>query len=149
MFRLARGFSYVQLLLVITIMAILAAVASPVYLAWQARQQVRSTSAMLWSDLHYVQSRAMQREQDAEWGVHVDNSSHQYVLFRGSTYASSDAFNETITYANSVSVSPSTDIHFAGLTGAAASAVTLTITATNLPTESRTITINEEGLITQ
>ncbi len=145
----ARGFSYIQLLLVITMLAVLAAVASPYYLSWQTRQQVRSTSAMLWSDLHYAQSRAMQLEQSDAWGVHINQSQHEYVIFHGSTYDSSDLYNETITYSDGVTITPDTDIAFAGLTGAVASDLTLTITANALPSESRTITINEEGLISQ
>lgn len=145
----AKGFSYVQLLLVIGLLAVLAAVASPYYFNWQARQQVRTTSAMLWSDLHYVQSRAMQLEQAATWGVHIDNSVHQYVLFHGSTYSSSDPYNETITYSNGVTMTPSTDIVFAGLTGVVTSDVNITITSNTLTSESQTISINVEGLITQ
>lgn len=142
------GFSYVQLLLVIALLAVLAAIASPYYLAWQTRQQARTASATLWADLHYAQSRAMQLEQGEPWGVHIDNSLHQYVIFRGSSYNSADSYNEPINYAGTVTISPSADIIFAGLTGTT-TAATLTITPEALPSEAQTITINAQGLITQ
>ena len=146
---MVRGYSYVQMLMVIALLAILAAVSSPYYLSWQQRQQVRSTSSMLLADLRYAQSRAMQREQDATWGMIVEDSSKQYVLFRGSTYAPTDSYNQTISYPDSivVSASPSSQVVFAGLTGVPDNATTLTITSTSLPSASNTITINAEGVV--
>jgi Tfp pilus assembly protein FimT len=146
---LRAGFSYVQLLLVVALLVILAGISAPYYLTWQARQQLRTTSSMLWADLHYAQSRAMQREQDAGWGVHFDNSTHSYTLFHGSTYLSSDVYNETIQYSSNVTITPTTDIAFAGLTGEVTSPITYTITSNSLPTETETISINVEGLIAQ
>ena len=146
--RLPAGFSYVQLLLVITLLVILAGAASPYYLSWQTRQQARTTSTMLWSDLHYTQSRSIQLEQGDSWGIHIDNTAHQYVIFRGASYSSSDTYNETITYPTGVTISPSSDIVFSGLTGTT-TATTLTITPAALPSAAETITINAQGLITQ
>lgn len=147
---MTRGYSYIQMLLVIALLAILAAVASPYYLSWQQRQNLRSTSSILLSDIRYVQSKAMQREQDASWGLYIDDSNKQYVLFHGASYSASDVYNQTVSYPSSVSItaSPTSEIALAGLTGAVASEITITMTAVSLPTASNTIHINAEGLVT-
>ncbi len=146
---LRSGFSYVQLLLVIALLVILAGISAPYYLTWQARQQLRTTSSMLWSDLHYAQSRAMQREYDAAWGVHINNTDHTYTVFHGDTYNSGDAYNEIVHYSSNVTITPATDVVFLGLTGAVATPITYTITSNSLPSEIETIDINVEGLIAQ
>lgn len=147
---MARGYSYVQMLMVIALLAILAAVASPYYLRWQQGQQLRSVSAMLAADLRYVQSRAMQREHGDTWGIYIEDSQQQYSLFRGASYTPGDPYNQTISYPDSVTLnaSPSPTIAFSGLTGTVPTAVTITISSTSLPTDSKMITINEEGLVT-
>ena len=147
---MARGYSYIQMLLVIALLALLAAVASPYYLAWQQRQNLRSTSSILLSDLRYVQSKAMQREQDASWGVYIDDSNKRYILFHGASYSAADVYNQTVTYPASVSIgaSPSSEIAFAGLTATSPSEVTITMTSVSLQIASKTIHINAEGLVT-
>lgn len=146
---MARGYSYVQMLLVIALLAILAAASSPYYFSWQQRQQLRSMSGMLLADLSYVQSRAMQREQDDVWGLYIDDAAKAYILFHGSSYSASDPYNQTVTYPNStvVTASPSNEIVFAGLTGEPTSPTTITITSTSLPSDSNTITINALGVV--
>lgn len=136
-----RGYSYIQMLLVIALLAILAAVASPYYLSWQQRQQIRSTSSMLLADLRYVQSRAMQREQDTTWGITIDDNAKEYIL--------TGSANQTITYPDHIVVaaSPASEIEFAGLTGIPTNSSTIMISSTSLPSAQHTITINDEGVI--
>lgn len=147
---MARGISYVQLLLVIALLAILAGISAPYLLSWQQRERVRTTATMLWADLHYAQSKAMQLELGEPWGIHIDDASKEYVLFSGTTYNPTDSNNEPIAYANSVSITPSTDLVFAGLTGEPITGTdtTLTVAATS-GVATITITINAAGLIEQ
>ena len=140
---MARGYSYVQMLMVISLLAILAAASSPYYFSWQQRQQVRSTSSMLLADLRLTQSRSMQREQNTTWSILVEDSAKQYHVMSGA-----NAY-QTITYPDSivVSASPTDEVEFAGLTGAVAVASTITITSSNLSGASDTITINAAGVM--
>lgn len=137
---MVRGYSYVQMLMVITLLAILAAVASPYYLSWQQRQAVRSTSSMLMADLRFMQSRSMQREQATTWGIVIDDAAKQYTL--------TGSYNQTVSYPDSIMITatPSTTIVFVGLTGLPTAATTIAITSTSLPSANNTITINEEGV---
>lgn len=138
---MVRGYSYVQMLMVITLLAILAAVASPYYLSWQQRQAVRSTSSMVLADLRFMQSRSMQREQDTTWGIVIDDAAKQYTL--------TGNYNQTVSYPDSIMITaiPSPTIVFVGLTGLPTAATTIAITSTSLPSATKTITINAEGVM--
>ena len=56
-----RGFTLVELLISVAIMAILSAVALPNFSAWLANSQIRSVSEALQNDLRLAQSEAVKR----------------------------------------------------------------------------------------
>lgn len=146
------GYSYLQILLVVALLAILAAVASPYYVRWQQQQRVQSTTLLLISDLQNVQTKAMQRYYNDAWGIRINDSAKAYTVFHGSTYNATDNYNYEVAYPSSVSLSLSSDqedIVFTPSSGvlASASAVVITVTSTSLPIEAQTININAQGLI--
>lgn len=144
----ATGYSYIQLLLVIALLAILAAVASPYYLQWQQRQRLQSTTLMLLSDLRLAQTRAQQRAENAQWGVHIDDSAKAYVIFHGSSYDTADQYNFTVDYPTSLNLSPNQDIVFTAVTGQLQAAVsTITISSNSLAGATEFIGINPQGVI--
>lgn len=140
-----NGYSYLQVLIVIAIISIIAAAASPYYLNFQTRQQLSSTADVFLSDIRYVQGKSMQREQDNQWGLHVNDADKEYVLFYGTTYNSGESNNIPVSYPGSVSISPDTDLVFDAITGIPATSVSFTLTSSAFSTESYTISINEEG----
>lgn len=143
------GYSYIQILVVLAIIVILAGVASPYYVQWQNRARLQSAADTLLADTWLTQTKAIQREHDAAWGLHINDASKQYVLFHGSTYSSSDVNNITVQYPSTVTISPSQDIAFNPVTGAVTSGsdVTFSLTSSSLPLESRSITIHAQGAI--
>ncbi|MBI2416161.1 MAG: GspH/FimT family protein [Candidatus Kerfeldbacteria bacterium] len=132
--------NYLQVLLVFAIIAILAAVASPFYLQFQSRQQLQAAAQTLLSDVRVTQAKAMERYQNTSWGIRLEDSNKQYVVF-------SDANNFTIPYANSITISsPDQDVQFSAVTGEPSNgSTTITISSSWLPDEPYTITINEAG----
>lgn len=142
-----KGFSYVQILLIVAIIAVLAASSAPYYLQFQVRQQLQSTSSILLADIRYAQSKAMQQAEHDQWGVHISDSDKEYVLYYGSTYSAAESNNVVIDYPASVSLSPDQDILFEPVTGVPTSgtSTTITVTSSAVPNESFTISINEEG----
>jgi type IV fimbrial biogenesis protein FimT len=148
MIRQPAGYSYLQILLVVALLAILAAVASPYYVQWQQQQRVDSTALLLIADLQNTQTRALQRYYNDTWGVHIADSAKVYTVFHGTSYNSTDSYNYMVSYPSSVSVSPDQDIVFESGSGELDSGTTtITVTSTTLPTEAVTININEQGLI--
>ncbi len=149
MIAFRAGYSYLQILLVVALLAILAAVASPYYVSWQQQQRVQSTTLLLISDLQNAQTKAMQRYYNDTWGIHINDSAKAYTVFHGSSYSAMDSNNYAVTYPSSVSLSPNQDIVFSPSSGALASAssVTITVTSASIATETQTIYINAQGLI--
>lgn len=143
------GYSYLQILLVVALLAILAAAASPYYVRWQQQQRVQSTALVLRSDLQSAQTKAMQRYHNDTWGIRIHDSAKTYIIFRGSSYNAADSYNYAVSYPNSISISPDQDIVFTPTTGAldSATSLALTIASTGTPTESASISINAQGLI--
>lgn len=142
-----RGNSYLQVLLVVAMLTILAAVASPMYAQFQYRQRLHGTADILLSDIRLTQSKAMQSVKNNQWGIHINDSDKAYVIFYGSTYNPAEPENYSVSYPNSISISPNQDIVFQSITGLpdSASSTTINITSQNL-NESRSIVINEEGM---
>lgn len=147
--RQVAGYSYIQLLLVIALLAILAAVASPYYLQWQQRQRIQSTALMLLSDLRLAQTRAQQRANDAPWGIRIDDASKTYVIFHGANYNPTDQYNFTVSYSSSINLSPNQTIVFAAVSGQLVTpdASTITVSAASLPNETELIVISPQGVI--
>ncbi|GAA5157917.1 pilus assembly FimT family protein [Viridibacterium curvum] len=59
--RIQRGFSLVELIVVVAIMALLAALAGPELAAWIANSRVRSAAEALQNDLRKAQAEALRR----------------------------------------------------------------------------------------
>lgn len=142
-----RGNSYLQVLLVVAMLTILAAVASPMYAQFQYRQRLHGTADILLSDIRLTQTKSIQSESNNQWGIHINDADKAYVIFYGTTYDPGESENYTVSYPNSISVWPNQDIVFESITGQPVSGVdtTISITSQNL-NESRSIIINEEGM---
>lgn len=142
-----RGTSYLQVLLVVAMLTILAAVASPMYAQFQYRQRLHGTADILLADIRYAQTKAMQSENASQWGIHINDTDKAYVLFSGSSYNPAEPENYTVSYPNSISLSPNQDIVFAPVTGQpdSGTSTTITINSQNLD-EARSVLINTEGM---
>lgn len=142
-----QGYSYLQVLVVVAVLTILAAVSSPFYVQFQYRQRLHSTADVLLSDIRLTQSKAMHGVEDDQWGVHISDGDKSYVVFYGSTFNAGEPNNFSVDYAASVSISPDQDIVFDAVTGipSSGSSTTLSITSSNL-SDTRYVTINSEGM---
>ncbi len=139
------GHTYLQVLMVVGIITILAAVASPFYVQFQYRQRLYSVSDGLLSDLRLTQAKAMQSEQNDVWGIHVSDTDKAYVIFYGSSYNPTESNNMSVAYPDSISISPDQDVVFSEVEGLPdIGSTSFTVSSTNL-SDTQTITINEEG----
>lgn len=139
------GITYIQVLVVVAMIGILAAISSPYYLHFQSRQQLSATAETLLADIRLAQSKAMQRNNGDQWGIHIDNAAGEYTIYYGELYSASESNNITVPYPTNISLSPNQDISFAPVTGAPTSATSITVSSSAIPTETYTITINDEG----
>jgi prepilin-type N-terminal cleavage/methylation domain-containing protein len=141
--KLSRGFSLVEVLLSMAIMAIVGLTAVPFYSRFFSQNAVANTYDQLTGELRKAQLYAMTGKQAGSWGVH--NGGTQLMLFQGSTYAARNtSFDETFTVNGNVTISGFTDIIFAQVTGLPNTTATITVKAINIQ---KTITVNAQGAI--
>ena len=139
---MCKGFTLVEFVVVIAVIAILAAATAPFYRSFYLAQQFESTADELVANLRRAQARAMASEQDSAWGVRWETGS--YVI-----YAADDAsYDEDVNYSDQVTISAVSDIEFNQLTGTTSDSGTITLTMSALD-QSTSININAQGLINQ
>ena len=147
-----RGFTLLELLVVIGIIGVLFGMATISLLQTQHRASVSSAVDQLISDLHTQQTKAMIGTKDTtgnanSYGVHISASS--YVLFQGTTDPQ-DATDFTVSPESIVlsTTAPSSSIDFAHGSGEIGGGP-YTITVKNAyGTQQKVITIDRYGVVT-
>ena len=98
-----QGFTIIEILVVVTIIIILAAIAIPYGSIFLAQNQLQDSTLNIIDSLRRTQSRAMSGMGEETWGIHFTNTS--YTLFQGSSYDPVDPDNEVNDLSNVVRIS--------------------------------------------
>ncbi len=139
-----RGFTLVEMLLSITIIAILVGVSGPVYNSFVVRNDLDVTGQQIVQSLRRAQTYARSMEDDTAWSVEIQTSAA--TLFQGTNFGGRDAtFDEEVTIPASITRSGLTEVQFAKFTGLPNTTGTITLTSNT--NETRTITINAKGMV--
>lgn len=77
-----RGFSLIELLLIMAILAILSSGAAIWFFGYQRQVEVNSVSKMIVDTLRDAQSRSISGKDFAKWGVYFDAMGNRFILFR-------------------------------------------------------------------
>lgn len=138
-----RGFSLVEMLLSIAIIAIIAALSAPVYFSYQTNNEFGLAMETGVQSLRRAQFLAQNQEQDTNWGVNFSSSS--ITLYSGADYAGRNALYDEKYDLPSTVTSTSADINFTKFYGepAAAAIVTLRSNSGN----NGTISVNAKGAV--
>lgn len=145
MSRQQGGFTLIEVLLSVSIIALLAGLSLPLYAGFQRRNDLSTTSETVANGIRRAQTYAEGSKQDEQWGINVQSTA--VVLYKGATYATRDTtLDETITLTGAVTASGVSDINFAKQTGLPNTTGNLTLTASS--GETKVITINAKGVVT-
>ena len=125
-----QGFSMIELVLVLALVGVVAFFTVPLSLSALSRSAVAQERDLFVSLLlRGARAAALANINEKSHGIHIDNSTKEYVLFEGTTYTAGVATNREIPFTNdTISVSGATDIVFEQLSGNVANQVTLNIT---------------------
>lgn len=157
-FSSSRGFTLVEFLLVMSIFAVLAGIATVNLLSFQRQSQLNATVNTFIADLKEQQMKAMSGDTSGEasmenYGVNLDAANFQYILFKGS-YSAADTTNFAVAVPRSVNISttfPNAQISFekgsGEIVGYASNSATITLQDSS-NSDQKVIRLNRYGVIT-
>jgi len=152
------GFTLLEVLVAITIIALLSGISLVGYNRFQERQQLVSAKEQLRSDLRLTQQKALSGEKPAGWcaatgqtlaGWRLVFTSSTIYEIRGICSSGATVTDKSVTLTgNAAKISPDSQIDFVPLTGAAAAAASFTLqTNTASGTWRATVSVTDSGLI--
>ncbi len=143
-----RGFTLIEIMVVLGIMVLIIAVVLPAFSKMRDNQLLKSTTADVFSSLNKAKSQTLSSVSSSEYGVHFE--SDKIVIFKGTTYSSSDPNNEIVLITSPASISSisltggAVDLYFNRLTGAPNKTGSITVAVSSL---SKAVTISGTGAI--
>lgn len=139
-----RGFTLLELILSIAVIALVAGVALPVSRSFQVRNDLDIAATTAAQTLRRAQALAQGMDGDTSWGMRVAAGS--ITLFRGASYAARDAnFDEVFDVPMTITPTGTTEIVFAKFTGDPTTTGTLALTSSD--NEVINLVINAKGII--
>lgn len=139
-----QGFTLIEILLSITCLAIVSAVAIPIYQSFQVRNDLNIASNTVLSSLRRAQIISQAPDGDTSSGVKLQSAS--ITIFRGVSYAARDiTLDEIFDVPTDISFSGVSEIVFSKTFGLPSSTGNIVLTS-NI-NETKTITINEKGML--
>lgn len=147
-----RGFTTIELLIVISITIILATAALPIYGSFQVSTQLNEQTSLLIQTYRTARQRSIVRYNGAAHGVYIDiqpSASDKVILYQGDSYATRvSEFDRMIVLDAGLSLSHTLsgdDVHFSP--GHGVPSATGTVTLAHDASGNRTIDINAIGRI--
>ncbi len=145
------GFTIVELLMGMVILVLVSGIVWVSFRGYNRRQVLEGAAQTVVAMLNDARARTVNGRGAEQHGVHIEDTS--VVLFVGASYSPSSATNETVlldtqTIVADISLSGGgSEVIFEKLTGETAHNGTLTIELVSDPTQQRTVTIQNTGLI--
>lgn len=137
------GFTLVEMLLVISLIAVIGVFSAPVYQNFQNRTDVDIASATLTNSFRLAQAQAMDMVGDESWGVHIGTGS--IVIFRGATYATRNtAFDDVYKISSGVQLTGLSEVIFGKMTGMPSATGSVTMQDAG---RSVTVSLNPLGVV--
>lgn len=147
-FNSSRGFTLIEVLIAVAIMAILGLIALSAYNTLTKQVDLDSTSQSIISTLQLARSQTLASEGDTRYGVHFDSG--QYVLFAGDTYTAGDPANKVYPLSSSeiylVNLNGGgNEVIFDRIRGTTSQDGSISLRLTETPSRTITIAVDTQG----
>lgn len=137
----------IELLLVMGITAIIFAFSAPYTLNFYRTQITDDARSNIIEALQRARHYAVLQKNDSNFGVKINNSDHQYVLFQGGSYATKvDLYDEVYDLIDNIEVSGEDEIVFSKLTGVPSATGTISL---SYGTVLKEILIQDSGTVSK
>lgn len=133
-----RGFTLLELFLVVALISTLAAASAPFYSRFILQNEVKNTADSLSSTLRKAEAYAMAGKDDSTWSVQIASNQIQLVRDSGVVIFDRYTLNSNIQISNFVTTS------FAKTSGVPSQAFTTQISGAG---SSRSVVLNSEGVV--
>lgn len=141
----ARGFTLIEALLSLALIALLSGIAIPAYLRLQTRNDLDVATEGVALSLRRAMALSLSMDGDTDWGVRI--ATGDVTLFKGASYAARDsAYDEVTSMPSSISPSGLNEVVYRKFTGMPQTTGTVTLTSGN--GEVQSLSINAYGTIT-
>ncbi len=138
------GFTLLELLLSVSLIALLAAISAPMYLSLQAENEVTIAATTIGDVLRRGQIRAQAVDGDSAWGVEMVSST--VTVFKGNNFSSRDqSFDENYNLSAAVNLSGLSEVVFDKNSGWTTASGTLLIT--HLDGRKKNVLVSELGIV--
>ncbi len=138
-----RGFTLVEMVLSVAIMAILIGLATPVYFSYQTNNEFGLATEAGVRSLRRAQLLAVNMEQDNNWGTYFSTSS--ITVYVGASFGSRNSnYDEPYSLPASVT-STVVDINFSKFTGEPVASTSITLSSDS--GDRKIISVNAKGLV--
>jgi len=145
-----RGFTLIELVIVVSVLVILASLVLPGFNFWQRQSSLDSTAQEILSTLRLAQNKTLASEGDANFGVYFEPT--KFTLFKGTTYYPDSPDNSvhnlspTVLLSN-VNLGGGNFVVFDRLSGTAANYGSLKIEAQSDSTKYKTVFVDSSGTV--
>lgn len=138
-----NGFTLIEMLLSISIIAMLAGLSLPVYLNYSTRNDLAIATETTVNALRRAQTYSRGISSDSQWGVAVQSGN--ITLFKGASYAARDTtYDETVSVSSQITTSGLSEIVFAKLSAVPSTTGSISLTSLN---QTRTVSVNAKGMV--
>jgi len=154
-FKDNKGFTLIEIVIVITILAIISTIVISNFFLWTKKTDVNNTIQEFANILRLAQNRTLSSEGDSQYGVYINtvDSPYKYILFKGTSYDTRDSsFDQvsilvkTVEFFN-ISLGGGNEIVFSKLSGASVQSGSVSIRSKSDTSQIKTVYIENSGTI--